>query len=90
MPFKRLKYIVDSSLAQSFKSEVTRSYLHSAILPVAIDSVAYPSLSNGNKVAVYMIILDVVKNPNAISQLDALIKQNFTVKTLNNVCFYIC
>lgn len=89
MASTHVTFRVDIPLSQQFKSIVTGSYLHRALLSVAKDADPFTPSACGRLVNVYVVSLDEVKNPNAVNQLINLIKQNFNVKKFSRYNYYI-
>lgn len=89
MASTHVTFRVDMALSQQFKSVVTRSYLHRALLSVAQNAEPYTTSACGRRVNVYVVSLDTVNNPTVVNQLMNLIKQNFKVKQFTPYNFYV-
>lgn len=84
-----LKFRVDVNLSQQFKSAVSTSYLHAALMHISYKAKDFTKQSNYGPVNVYAVVFDTSKNPRAPSQMLQSIGQIFPVTQIDQYHFYV-
>ncbi|CNG70410.1 hypothetical protein ACX1H8_20405 [Yersinia enterocolitica] len=86
---KSLKFRIESSLVQRFRSVVTTSQLHCALMKISEGTFTFPAQAVGKKVSVYVVVFNASRDPQASNKAYAAIAQNFNTIKIDQDHFYL-
>lgn len=89
MTTSSLKFRVDASLSQQFKSAVTMSQQHDVLMHIAKKKTDFTKQSNYGPVNVYVVVFNITRNPNGPAQILRTLNQQFSITKLADDHYYV-
>lgn len=84
-----LKFRVRKDLSQQFKTAVTTSYLHAALMKIAEKDNDYTKQSKGNPVNVYVVVFNISKNSKGPTLMLNRLRKLFQISGIDITHYYV-